>query len=122
MIGDRELLSYMQELAQLKDIEVKTGKQFSKAQQAYERFQELRKSIMSEIIIELKRDPKQGKTARNLLEDTARSDQRYLDWVNKMADAGKMANELKVEYTAILNRQKALITMISVTKELVKVK
>jgi hypothetical protein len=119
MISNEKIQSLMAELDGIHELVLKTGKEWADAKQAADRYDQLTKSIQAKLILEYRRKTIEDKKAHNMLETFARADQRYCDWVEQGLRLQGSADGLKVEYDALLNREKALITMISFSGKLV---
>lgn len=122
MISNEQIYRYIQELDEIDTKISKAGVAWAEANQAAERYTELRKSVLAQMVTELKENPEKGSKALSTLETMGRADQRYIQWIEDMTKYNQCANEKRIEYTKHLNRQKALITMISLGKELARIR
>jgi len=122
MIDNNRLIEYMRELDEIDDKTEKAGMEWAEANQMAEMYSELRKSVLARIVEDIKETPSNTVKAHNTLESMARAEEKYTDWIKDTAAYTGIANKKRVTYTKFLNRQKAVVTIISLGKELAKIR
>ena len=122
MITDGKIKELVDELLEIDEKCAKAGHEWAQANQIAERYEELKKPLLKQIMCELRELPVHKKTAHNNLEEIAMSDARYVEWVEDKVVHQRRANDLKIEQSKYHNRQKTLITVISLGKSLMNIR